>query len=839
MMIKMFRPALFKRLIACMLIMVMSFMLPSVHVQGATKAVTYVKDFKLYIVKNDKTVGSFDEAAATEKAKKWFNDNGYNMIEGNLNLGASGMLTKEVGVYMGYSTTTNRKEAVTDIAVMNEKGNYSEGEYERILKTQRDTYKDLVAGMKDMLTEYRKNVNAGVKTAIQAKDFMNMYKDDDSGRPLGDLLMDIEDDNLVEILLQANGAVILMMQEKLAYACDTAKTTWLERMEKLGGYNKLYKKYYTAYKDKRKAEAALDEAYKEKALELSASWNDISQHMNNIMSYLKDNSLEGKSHDEIISYLKKNMKEEDTQNFYRELSVTDFLDSFAYEDGSLLTFFMQKSDDVTKGNNIRKLYPLAASLSDGQQAGVNSSVSLFTMVLNAVSAMNFNDEKSALTKSLDEAMKADEEEYADRVKEKLNEALDDIEDVEKISIYEGVDRDLYNGGVAVTSTAKSFSKEDGSSWVNSLINKGFNSKPVMALAIGTAAFGATASLLAVVTSLLKTREAKIQFNTFKTEFAGQGNAVQQQFQYYSSIFGDEGNEIGGIAGSFEANSGSNTMIILGKDGNIEEITFNHVNFNKEFSQQSSKARAELYAKAEQRGLASKLNKYLDKLKIGVTVIFILLAVVDIVLTGIALYNYYNVDHLPIPHHMVDTSYSETDETSFINYVTVRDQDDKPGDVNGNGGKQWLALYQTKDKDAGDPILAPENGKAFKIIIQNGNDGAPTENHSPLHMFGTPNVAQNLTYADGTSGYSFSDPNNGTYLFFRRDTGEEIVLEDEETEEQDGSKDVAAGDAASGSGANTATAMNGGTLVLSGAIGLVAGVFIGVVGVSFSRKRRRS
>ena len=68
-MIKMFRPALFKRLVACMLIMVMSFMLPSVHVQGATKAITYVKDFKLYIVKNDKTVGSFDEAAATEKAK--------------------------------------------------------------------------------------------------------------------------------------------------------------------------------------------------------------------------------------------------------------------------------------------------------------------------------------------------------------------------------------------------------------------------------------------------------------------------------------------------------------------------------------------------------------------------------------------------------------------------------------------------------------------------------------------------------------------------------------------------------------------------------------------------
>ena len=44
--------------------------------------------------------------------------NGYTMIEGNMNSEASGALKKEVGVYMGYTTTTDRDEAVTDIAVI-------------------------------------------------------------------------------------------------------------------------------------------------------------------------------------------------------------------------------------------------------------------------------------------------------------------------------------------------------------------------------------------------------------------------------------------------------------------------------------------------------------------------------------------------------------------------------------------------------------------------------------------------------------------------------------------------------------------------------------------------
>ena len=116
-----------KRFIAGILAFAMAFVLPGVHMSAAEKQKTvYIKDFKLYI--DEGNIKSYvSENEDSSKAKKWFEDNGYTMIEGNLNSEASGMLKKNVAVYLGYSTTTERKEAVTDIAVMNERGNYSVG----------------------------------------------------------------------------------------------------------------------------------------------------------------------------------------------------------------------------------------------------------------------------------------------------------------------------------------------------------------------------------------------------------------------------------------------------------------------------------------------------------------------------------------------------------------------------------------------------------------------------------------------------------------------------------------------------------------------------------------
>ena len=826
-----------RTIIACTMAFVVAAVTPAANISHAAgKTTEYVKEFKLYFAKNDKTIGSFDEAAAAEKAKTWFEENGYHMIEGNLNSGASGLLNKEVGVYMGYSTTTDRKEAVTDIAVMNEKGNYSESEYAEILKKQKEEYNNLAKDMKTQLEEYRKNVASGVKTAIQARDYMNRFMDDDSGRPLGDLLTDISDDDLVTLLLQANGKVVLMIQEKLAYACDTGKTTWLERMEKLGGYDKLYQQYYKAYNnDATKATKAIDQAYGDKAKKLLDSWDDINLHTKSLVSYLKENGLEKASEDEVFNYIKSHNDETRTQNLIDELSVYRLLNTFIYGDTTLLGFFLQDASVFDGAKGIRDLYPLAASLTEGQQASVNESVSLFTMVLDAASAMAFNDDKSVLEKKMSEEKDQKVDDALDATKEAFEDSLKEVQNTEKISIYDGVDRDIFKDGVAVTSTAKTFSQGDTTGWVNALIKNGIYSKVAIGVAAGAVAFGTVAAVYARLYSIKKAILVEKMFKLAETNNPTRIRGFEQGYGEYGMLLNDV------------RETSKNTRIYqvdyVDANGKAKSVFYEHVNFDLDLEQQSKLAKKELYEKADQVLSDGKMNFYRG-MEIGFTVAFIILAVVDITMTAIALYKYYNVDHLPIPHHMVDISYNEDKETSYINYKSVTNQNGDYGDLNGGGGKQWLALYQTHDEDAGDPIVAPGGGVDIKVVT--GSDKTP-DGYSPLHMFGEPNVVQNLTFADGDNGWSYNDSVNGTYLFFRRDdssfTGYEEVAEEakEEETEAEAAADAASGSAASGSSADTsgiATVVSQPTGILYGVGGVVVGIVIGFVGAGVLRKKKR-
>ena len=162
-----------------------------------------------------------------------------------------------------------------------------------------------------------------------------------------------------------------------------------------------------------------------------------------------------------------------------------------------------------------------------------------------------------------------------------------------------------------------------------------------------------------------------------------------------------------------------------------------------------------------------------------------------------------------------SSYNKDKETSYISYKSVPDQDGDYGDLNAGGGKQWLAIYQTHDRDAGDPILAP-NGKQNPIIVQTGDSKNPGD-YSPLHYFGTPNAAQNLTFADGENGWSYNDDEGGIYLFFTRDPNPYYG----------GSDDEAIG-----------TSMSGGRAVLAVSIGAVIGLLVGAGGVSLIHRRKK-
>ena len=239
---------------------------------------------------------------------------------------------------------------------------------------------------------------------------------------------------------------------------------------------------------------------------------------------------------------------------------------------------------------------------------------------------------------------------------------------------------------------------------------------------------------------------------------------------------------------------------------------------------------------------------------------------SVVLAGLAIFEYYkvkkkenNVKQLPIPQSIVDFNV-ENDAGKYLTYNVVkwnlmRDEPDKKdfgrgdrADLNGDGGKQWLALYTSKDKVLGDPIIADS------IIAKTGEKGGrdnPGTSFVPLTMFGNSSI-QNLVDEE----YSYNDSVDGIWMWYAKGSEgsaamkeiyekdlHNLTLDDEDVQdteenaeekdagEEDGS-DAASGDAVDTTGSN----IGGGSIaIIVSAVALVG--FIIVMIVIINRKKR--
>ena len=790
----------FKHITAGVLVCVMSALMPMTPLAGnkaraASAKQKYIKEMKVLTLDTDSAKIAQDWCDEQPENQDNDSDNDWAFVDGSLNRGAKGTWHAQNGaVFLVYRTTTDPSEAITDLAVMNEKGNYSEGAFKRLLKTQKDQYIDMVNNMKQMLEEYRANVNKKVPTALQAKEFLNSYVEDDSGKNLGDLLMDISDENLAELFLQMNGTVVLTVEQQLAFACDTAGTTFLDRMVKLGSFDKLRKKFLQAYNDNAtKADKALDWNYKEKAAILYDAWDDVRQHLDNMTEMAENNGVADMDEAEFTEWAKKGGEDSNIFTYIQERSVFETLVGYTYEEGTLFDFFCKGKEEFD-GDGIKALYPLAACLSEGQFAALSESVSLFMIIQDALGAGIYNEKNAAETK--------DQKEELESAKETLD-VLTEEANKEKTSVYAGVDREIFDGGVAVTSTAEDYSSGSESTWADHFIDSGQYRKCLLGLTISAAGISALALAARSVEHL----------------------AIRSNFDHLFEIAHGE------VVADYEVTLRNNlklercgitkeTQDFVCSCAGDQNLMFRQAVYGN--NTRAQKAVQNLYDGAYN----FRKTALFRKLKIGFTVFAILLSAADITLSVVALVKYYNRDHLPIPHHMVDLSYNEAKESSYITYRSVRDTEGNCGDVNGGIGKQWLALYQTKDEDAGNPILAPD-GENNKLIVQYGSEKTP-DGYSPLHLFGSPNTSQNLTFADGENGWSFNDEKGGTYLFFKRDRD---VISDKED-------DRASGDSQAMDNAVSGTAISRGVTALVGAVCMVVGIFIGAIGMYFRGKREK-
>ena len=156
-------------------------------------------------------------------------------------------------VLLGYKTTTDRSEAVTDLAVMNMKGGYSIKDYEYLMEKQmKEQIIPFVENFKVAIGEYRENYNSDIEANKQRAhyihDTLDKFIDDDTGKGLGELLLnetkyemgdDVYDQlsdkekknhaDILTIIAQSNGKATLMMESLITRAADTSEDHWIDR----------------------------------------------------------------------------------------------------------------------------------------------------------------------------------------------------------------------------------------------------------------------------------------------------------------------------------------------------------------------------------------------------------------------------------------------------------------------------------------------------------------------------------------------------------------------------------------------------------------------------------
>ena len=708
-----------------------------------------------------------------EEAKKTLEDKGFTPVEGNLNDGG------KTYSMLGYKTTNEIRDSITDLAVMNMRGDFSVEEYKTLLKSQKTQIAEFLEEFMAVIQEYRVNLKAGKEKATYVHDLLNNYKDDDTGMLMGDLLnsetlqdkvgvaKSIEVENpdklpdLVTILLQGNTQVIKSMEVLLSMATDTADNSWLDRFAESD-----YDTLLDAVEDERpdlntdsKRVQYLENLYEETAGVLGVEVASLREQFS-------DYEASGLTIDTASAEDIKNAFGDIENDFEAETNYLDWLATGtvyeglkAYEGGNyaageMLDFFMEENDP----DDSEIFIPMAAALSDGQRSGM-IFVSLTQLLTYA-----FTDE-------------AGWKQFADKNKT-------EFDGFDTVSVYQNIDRDVYkeDGSVALTDSAQRAEN-------TATGTTGTQEEQMDALSMITAiGWAATAGLgiasfasLAIRNKLIDAYEAN-PFTTYE-------NAVFD-FNEYQMIKSDypvaEHNFVSGIEYEYPMKE---------KDAADKLVRLNRAHYS-----------VIIYR--------------------TIAIVTLAIAVATTVLTIIDLCRDKSIEQLPIPKYLVD-NYTNKDGGSYtLNYKAVEcnreeyfgegytRQKGSSADLNADEGKQWLVLYASKNSKAGKPIT-PD------FVIQESNQ-APSGYEGAVHLFGEKGAVNVVSgafknYSTFSQTWQNIAGDYTMYIFMKL------------------SKDVKTYDESAGN--MTATAMSRGKLAIFGVGGLALGAALGAAVTVLVRKKK--
>ena len=816
---------IFEKLIAAVLAVVMAFQF-QVPTFAAAEKTDYVSDLMI----------AYGEGEAGESvAKSYLEDNGYTVIDSNLNSGTeSGSIFSDkssVAVYLGYKTTTDEANAITDIRTMNMTGNYSYEAYAELLKQKQDEIDLFMDGFKVTIAEWRYNYNKGKAKAIKAYNLLNlMYDEDKNNALLGDLLLNetveemgeeaynkLSDEekmkhaNMTTILMQGNLNLVIDIEEIIAIGSDTDSGTWVDRYVESPSYDKMLEELEAEAKKAGKAFVQSD-AEKELVAKYDTAAGVLAKKITSFQEELKlykDSgvSLITNTTEEINKYMEKLAEDGTSAHWYTTGLIYEALDNYELEDGTTLLDVFTKTYDSENAEDRKALYSMAASLSEGQRAAVSYI---------------------SITELLQEGLVTEKE---------AKSALDDIEEFfsgkDKYSVYYGIDRSAYKD-VSSTALTDASVKLQNAAQLNyhteidqdtfgvdsyicaittAAMMTGFVVSGIVTAALsGTKATAARAAAAAAqniennINNMIATKAAivgnygeaieivgKSFYNNQLSVMAGitpwENLTTATKYAYTSSAFklaqdkAAQGYIIEGLPWMRAYDGPLGYADFVGDNANLFTHTLHELDdAGEEAMAQINRVESEAQQAAGQAaGSASKIAGV-------VTCVFAVLAIVSGVLTYLSaskdLKAYYNQDFslYPIPKNMVDrvddasitTGVAGTDtgagknflfykavqssknETVVLEDGTTKTTVESYGDLNGGNGKEWLALYYTKDSKAGSPITVSEIS-GFEVVT---GGAATPEGKTALRMFGEES-AVNLT----STQWCFNDPNGGTYLYY--------------------------------------------------------------------------
>lgn len=212
----------------------------------------------------------------------------------------------------------------------------------------------------------------------------------------------------------------------------------------------------------------------------------------------------------------------------------------------------------------------------------------------------------------------------------------------------------------------------------------------------------------------------------------------------------------------------------------------------------------------------------------------LVAIGTAAVTVYEIYKYYHQDYTPIPRMIVHESTDSKGRFVYTAYNCVlcnrpaqgfrNDTLGDNGDMNGDVGKQWLALYTTRDKAAGAPITAD-------LIAQKGSNKFPADKSATVSLFGQED-SLNIVSTE----YCYNDNLNGLYIFSGTGMAEETpakpaaqtVSEAEtetETESTETGNEALSSDSTDNKAAAAGSVVGTGTMFLSCVGSAAAGALI--------------